>query len=328
MLNTQYKPVFIDGYPYGVRLLTSKEWDDLIDVVGENDNLIHYSKTASWVQDKKDDWSSRYIVRGGQQARTKDSLLKDVSGPIVGFRPCLVPLNLSTYEPDASRFSNVKDGGVITFGTIGKNSYLFSVPKTQASEGDIEDNYGSDPVHIGDSTDDFKCNIQWVKSGNLLVADRNLLKYVSWGFLDMCGLVYGKTEKSFDKEPIQPGKTYTQDDLTYHQYYEGICKNKHDVLENACWSALARQRDYKVSKSGNNYKLSMAGVSYDMQYNDVALIHASGDCVYVEEGPAWGRDTKNKTIDELIATAQTISEQARNLSENLQKHKDSIEREH
>ena len=190
----RYNPVFIDGQPYEVRLLTSDEWDKVIDTVGANNNLLHYSKTASWVQDNDDMFPSWAIVRGGKQARTKDSYSKTDRGPIVGFRPCLVPLNPSTLKPDNSRFSNVKDGELLSFGTvrIGAHATPYAVPKTRGSEGDIPHYYGGGVVSIYDSTDVGKRNIQWVKAGNLLVADRNLLLNVDWNQINDWGLVYGQ----------------------------------------------------------------------------------------------------------------------------------------
>lgn len=199
---TRYTPVFIDEQPYAVRLLTSDEWDKVIDVVGENDELLHYSESPSWVQDKRDDWSSRYIVRGGQQARTKDSYYKTDRGPLVGFRPCLEPLNFFTFFPDSSRFSNIKNGDVLTFGSIlvSGHEYPFPVPKTRDSEGKITHHYGSSPICICDSKNKEEYDIQWVKAGNLLVADRNLLKNVSWEQHDTWGLVFGTDEKAVHTE--------------------------------------------------------------------------------------------------------------------------------
>lgn len=46
--STRYNPVFIDGYPYIVRLLTSDEWDKVIGIVGADNNLLHYSKSPAW----------------------------------------------------------------------------------------------------------------------------------------------------------------------------------------------------------------------------------------------------------------------------------------
>ena len=198
---TRYNPVFIDGHPYIVRLLTSDEWDKVIGIVGADNNLLHYSKSPSWVQDRADDWSSYRLVRGGKQARTKDSYSARDRGPLVGFRPCLEPLNCLTLEPDTSRFLDVKNGEVLTFGTIRirGHEYPFSVPKTRDSEGKISHHYTSSPICICDSKDKKKYDIQWVKAGNLLVADRNLLKNVSWEQLDTWGLVLVTTKKPFIK---------------------------------------------------------------------------------------------------------------------------------
>ncbi len=188
-----HKPIYIDGQPFIVRLLTSEEWDNLIDTVGADNKLLHYSKTASWVQDKRDDWSSRRIVRGGQQAHSKNSYSESDRGPRVGYRPCLEPLNPLTYKPDISNFSNVRDGEVLTFGSLRLDDRSFSVPKSQASEGDIMNYSSSFSISIGNSTNDFSDHIQWVKAGNLLVADRNILKGVSWAQLNLYGLVYGQS---------------------------------------------------------------------------------------------------------------------------------------
>ena len=57
------------GRPYVVRLLTSDEWDTVIDTVGAENKLLHYSQTASWVQDAAYDNPLRHewkVVRGGR----------------------------------------------------------------------------------------------------------------------------------------------------------------------------------------------------------------------------------------------------------------------
>lgn len=108
-----------------------------------------------------------------------------------------------TLEPDTSRFLDVKNGEVLTFGTIRirGHEYPFSVPKTRDSEGKISHHYTLSPICICDSKDKKKYDIQWVKAGNLLVADRNLLKNVSWEQLDTWGLVFGDNQKPIHKEP-------------------------------------------------------------------------------------------------------------------------------
>lgn len=54
---------------------------------------------------------------------------------------------------------------------------------------------------ICDSIEETTYNIQWVKAGNPLVADHNPLGSISWGQLNMWGLVFGADEKAVHKEP-------------------------------------------------------------------------------------------------------------------------------
>lgn len=344
MESIRYKPTFIDGQPYIVRLLTSDEWDKMIDTVGADDSLLHYSKTASWTQDRRDDWSSRFIVRGGRQARTKDSYSATDCGPLVGYRPCLEPLNASTFKPDSSHFSHMKDGDILTFGSVRMGSYVFSVPKNKTSEGEI-DSYSPRtnlPISIGDSDAGIDCNIQWIKAGKILVADRNVLKNISLQHLNMFGLVYGEPEKIFT---VHPNIGYTQENLTLHAY-EGVNMNIQDMLENACWKALHSNCNYKVSLSiDGGYKLSLNFVTVPEE-NDVAFICVDNNRAYVQEGPAWERCNYGKqendnysvkqnqsltfnkpNIDELISRAVALSAQSKSIAEDLANSKNEIEKD-
>ena len=114
-------PVKIDGTPYLCRSLkvgeeedVPNEWDAILDDLGEDDGLWHWSKQFFWGQETSRHLTSYRVVRGYHSARYGG--YGDASGRIVivGFRPALEPLppepmisgaligaRLKVYGPDA-----------------------------------------------------------------------------------------------------------------------------------------------------------------------------------------------------------------------------------
>ena len=93
------RPVKIDGVPYLCRSLkvgekknVSNEWDSILDDLGEDDGLWHWSDGYFWGQETSRHLTSFRAVRGRHSARYWDSYEAAYWYVNVGFRPVLEPL--------------------------------------------------------------------------------------------------------------------------------------------------------------------------------------------------------------------------------------------
>ena len=115
-------PVKIDGAPYLCRSLKAgeerdvpNEWDSILDDLGEDDGLWHWSDGYFWGQETSRRFASSRAVRGYYSARYWDYNTAAYRNVYVGFRPVLEPLppeplvsdtligaNLKVYGPDTA----------------------------------------------------------------------------------------------------------------------------------------------------------------------------------------------------------------------------------
>ena len=100
------KEITIDGQKYKMRSLTgsngasgtygagcNNEWDQLLDAVGESNDLIHWSNMYSWCQEVYYSNSGCRSVRGYSSARYYYSSFATGAGAYIAFRPALEILN-------------------------------------------------------------------------------------------------------------------------------------------------------------------------------------------------------------------------------------------
>ena len=115
-------PVKIDGAPYLCRSLKAgeerdvpNEWDSILDDLGEDDGLWHWSDGYFWGQETSRRFASSRAVRGWSSARYWNYDSATYRYVYVGFRPVLEPLppeplvsdtligaNLKVYGPDTA----------------------------------------------------------------------------------------------------------------------------------------------------------------------------------------------------------------------------------
>ena len=115
-------PIKIDGVPYLCRSLkvgeerdVPNEWDSILDELGEDDSLWHWSKQLFWGQEISKKRGSFRAVRGRHSARYWNDLSATTRHVTVGFRPVLEPLapeplisdaliraDLKVYGPDTA----------------------------------------------------------------------------------------------------------------------------------------------------------------------------------------------------------------------------------
>lgn len=93
-------PVFIDGVWYQARLLRMSydeeppnEWDDALDVVGEDDQIWHWKNNFFWGQEIGHSMDDECVFRGFYTARAWNYYEGFARSDNTGFRPVLVPAN-------------------------------------------------------------------------------------------------------------------------------------------------------------------------------------------------------------------------------------------
>lgn len=184
------KTVFIGGRPYSIRIPTGdtnadvpSEWDASVGSLGKKTDLLHWKGLFSWCQRHSGGQRSYRTIRGHISALTESYAHAWMSSPMYGFRPTMTPLDPDTLRPDTSLLAKYKDGDLISLGTLFMGGEPMENPLIPTLEGDIPDYVDGSSLTIGDTTVDPSKTIQWVKVGQLLIADRNLLKRISWNDL-------------------------------------------------------------------------------------------------------------------------------------------------
>ncbi len=204
-----YTPTYIDGKPYAVMLPTggrvyfdtAGQWDSMIKACEKTGQSFHYHSIFSWCQNTHGALSR--VVRGCNLIDHWNQFEASDVKEYLGFRPILVPLNAETLQPDSSALSTYEDGATISMGSLYMDGELQANPQTPTLEGDIPDYIPGSRISIRD-TDRFPNNqIQWIKVGDFLIADRNLLKNISWNDLDRNGLVFADLDHQVKKEAMK-----------------------------------------------------------------------------------------------------------------------------
>lgn len=177
----------IDDKEYKVRLLTGgnqegvdNEWDTLMDAFQENNELLHWKHIYSLCQENGYNLTLYRVRRGFSSARFWGCSYASRQGVFLGFRPVLEPLETDT-------LSTIIDGSILQFGTLYMDDVALANPKIPIWDGDIPDYVPNTMLQIGDTSSDEERQIRWVKWRNILVADRNILKNISWEKLNTFG---------------------------------------------------------------------------------------------------------------------------------------------
>lgn len=262
-----YSAIFINGNPYAVVLPTSEAgkdqtvsmWDRTIAALGSHQNRLHFGSVFSWCQNSPYTDPMFRWVRGFSNTNDQDYEHPSTHTASLGYRPCLIPLNPETLQPDSSKLEKYKDGTTFCMGTLYMNKRPIDNPQIPTRDGDITDYIPGADLRIGESHEDPKYHIQWLKAGDCLIADRNLLKNISWDDLDKYGLVYGN-QKQREIESIQD-----------------VYKNLSQLDPNIY--AVARNMYYIANYFGNDYLsadelVTLAGKIADMaHYSNIPVLN-------------------------------------------------------
>lgn len=176
-----------------MRLPTSNEYDELVKATNGSDSIMHWSKMASWCQDKfvgqmgpvanehqcdrpATFWGPAhvrptYVSRGIISA---DGWLPDTATNRcvgIGLRPVFEILDADTLIPD---------GTIITVGTLYMDGQPVKIPKSPITRDEIQDYVLDSKLELREALGSPTYQVQAIKIGCILIADRVLLKNISW----------------------------------------------------------------------------------------------------------------------------------------------------
>lgn len=160
----------------GMRLPTCAEWDALVEITDGKDDVMHWKGQFSWCKDAVPEIKPYRAVRGYHSSKVRFEFHETLRTTDIGFRPVFVGFN-----PD----SNIPDGTGITAGTLYMDEKPMKVPKNPTRKGDIPCYEPGAKLKLRDALDDPAYQIQAIKARSILIADRALLRQISWMDLRM-----------------------------------------------------------------------------------------------------------------------------------------------
>lgn len=203
-------PTYIDGKPYAVRLLTggsydtppdvTPEWDEIVNFLMERDEIFHYRGLSSWTQDQiPNRFNGTLFIHRGGQVYPYGYFSNSIRNDSAGYRPVLEPLNPDTLEPNPSALADMEDGTFVKLGTLYMGKAPVRVPNRpyEFGDNDMQEYVPGEKLYIGDTDKNPENQIQFIKHKGILVADRNLLRKITWGDLHRQGLVFGDEPKKW-----------------------------------------------------------------------------------------------------------------------------------
>lgn len=160
------------------RIPTTKEWDHLMDITHENNNIVHWKNILSWVhdQDLEREIPSHHMHRGYYSAYYWHHNSASYRGALIGFRPAFDGLTPDALAPNKN--------GVTVIGTLYMGGKPVKVPQDPTCSGDIQDYIPGTMLDFGPALEDPAYQVTAIKVGNVFISDRALLKNISYEDID------------------------------------------------------------------------------------------------------------------------------------------------
>lgn len=157
-----------------MRIPTTKEWDCMMDVVHENNDITHWKDMLSWVHDEALGKQKPLYRATRGYASARSWLIDDATyrGMIVGFRPVVEGLPPDTLPPN--------ERGTTTIGTLYMDGKPVKVPKNPVWDGDITNYISGAKLTFGTALANPNYAVTAIKVGDVYIADRILLKNISY----------------------------------------------------------------------------------------------------------------------------------------------------
>lgn len=159
-----------------MRILTTEEWDKLMDAVQEDNDRAHWEKMFSWVRDSKLEklctWSR--ASRGYDSARCWNCLTQSYRSIFLGFRPAFDVLKTDALT------SGLQNGDSVVIGTLYMGNEPVKVPQNPVYAGDIADYIPGAKLEVREALTDPAYQVTAIRVDNALIADRCLLRIISY----------------------------------------------------------------------------------------------------------------------------------------------------
>lgn len=162
-----------------MRMPTCAEYSLLADVVKENNDIMHWEDIFSWCQDVDKNYPSHRAIQGYHSAHFWYNNPVSYRLVNVGFRPAMDILTADTLG---------NDGTIVTAGTLYMRGQPVKVPQNPVWDGDIPDYAPHAKLELREALDDPAYQMKVIRVGNVLIADRVLLKNISWNDLHKQGI--------------------------------------------------------------------------------------------------------------------------------------------
>lgn len=197
------KLYYINGIPYMVKLPTGgfmkkghidNQWDQMISCLNYKgeclDSIIHWSTMFSWCQESEYEKDVPFpqrlcSIRGYYSSTCSRYNKSDRWNLSIGFRPIFIPLNGNTLQPDPSILDELANGQCIHLGSLYLDETIIRPPQNPTKDGDIPDYLPGKEIRFGSLKSGY--GFQAVKINDWLIADRVLIKNISWDDLKDLG---------------------------------------------------------------------------------------------------------------------------------------------
>lgn len=188
-----------------MRIPTDQEYNLLMDVTHEDNALSHWKRMCSWVNDTDNKYNlpaAYRASRGYYSARSWNYFSASFRSVSLGFRPAFV-LNTDTLD------SEPKPGEMVVIGTLYMGGEPIRVPENPTWDGDIADYIPGAKLEMRPALDDPAYQVTAIKvADGVLVANRNLLKCISYEDLENQPPDLSDIEAVFIQIPIDDGFTH------------------------------------------------------------------------------------------------------------------------
>ena len=154
-----------------VRIPTKKEWLALIAVTDGSDDILHWGNVDSWCQDTDPKNPGCRIIAGREQHDSFGSENVWSRFDDLGFRPAFEVENPDVLGPD---------GTIVAVGTLLSGGLSTQVPADPTWDGDIPNYVPGTALRFVSPVKDTAYQVQAIKVGNILIADRVLMLRISW----------------------------------------------------------------------------------------------------------------------------------------------------
>ena len=189
-----------------MRLPTCREYDALVDATGGSNSIMHWEKMFSWCKNGDPGDSSPRAARGYSSALNWfifDAMYRYVD---VGFRPAFDKPN-----------SDVSDGTLTTVGTLYMDGKPVKVPQNPTRNGDVLDYIPGAKLEFRKAMNAAAYQVRAIKVGDVLIADRVLLRSISW--VDLAG------EAVIKALPSQPNLS-SKEMQTFQELFGKYCQQE------------------------------------------------------------------------------------------------------